>query len=100
MLHCKIGNVRSAKARQFRLKNNFTGNPRHRLRITNQFNSSSLSDLSSQHGGELYRHSARDSYSILWRGGLRIIEGAGQCRCGVPCCYPLWEDSGKLGEWS
>ena len=54
MLRWEKGNGRCAEAGDFQLKNNLTGNPRHRLRMPNQFNRPSLSDFSSQHGGELY----------------------------------------------
>src|SRR6187455_3548733 len=59
MLRQEIGNIGSAKASNLRLKNNLTGFPLSRLRLIDQFNSSSLGDLSSEHGGELYSEDAR-----------------------------------------
>src|SRR5262245_46013136 len=89
MLRGKKRNVRSAEASHFRLENDLPGITGRWLRMIDQFNLSSSSDLSSEHGGELYSHRLKNSYIILQqtdRSGGRISR-----RFCSTCATPIGE---------
>src|SRR5262245_25590420 len=59
MFRHEIGNIRSAKAANLRLEDDLAGFPLGRFRVIDQFNFSSLGNLSSEHWEELYSEDAR-----------------------------------------